>query len=96
MFDALRTRPSARPLIPAVVALVCGSVVSLPAAAAAAADDSPVLPVAPAVGQNASPGAAGAHTPTDPFILKFKAPATAASGLRTESSGKVARNLASP
>jgi serine protease len=92
MFDALRTGLSGRLLIPGVVALVCGSVVSLPAAA----DDSPVLPVAPAAGQHASPGAAGSHTATDQFIVKFKEKASAASGLRTESYGKVARNLGVP
>jgi serine protease len=87
MFEALRTRLSARLLVPGVVALVCGSVVSVPAAA----DDALALPVAPAAGQHASPGAA-----TDQFIVKFKEKASAGSGMRTESYGKVARNLGVP
>ena len=70
MSHALRTRLSARLLIPCVLALVCGSVVSLPAAA----DDAPVLPVAPAASRPASPDAA-----TDQFIVKFKDNAAAGS-----------------
>lgn len=81
MSHALRTRLSARLLIPGVLALVCGSVVSLPAAA----DGAPVLPVAPAAA--GSPG-----TATDQFIVKFKDKATAGSPMRTESLSKVARN----
>lgn len=84
MFDALRTRLSARLLIPGVVALLCGSVVSVPAAA----DDASALPVAPAAGQHTGSGAA-----TDQFIVRFKEPAAAGSALRTESLGKVAGNL---
>ncbi|MDR6505119.1 S8 family serine peptidase [Arthrobacter oryzae] len=83
MSHALRTRLSARLLIPGVLALVCGSVVSLPAAA----DDAPVLPVAPAV-----PAVSQTST-TDQFIVKFKDTAPAGPALRTESLGKVARNV---
>ena len=86
MHHALRTRLSARLLIPGVLALVCGSVVSLPAAA----DDAPALPVAPAA-PALSPGAA-----TDQFIVKFKDQAAAGSRLRTESLGKVAQNAGVP
>ncbi|MDQ0078510.1 S8 family serine peptidase [Arthrobacter oryzae] len=85
MFHALRTHLSARLLIPAVLALVCGSVVSLPAAA-----DAPELLAAPPAGQHAGPDAA-----TDQFIVKFKDNATAGSAL-TESVGKVARNVGVP
>lgn len=87
MFDALRTRLSARLLIPAVVALLCGSLVSVPAAA----DDTPALPVAPAAGQHANAGAA-----TDQFIVRFKESATTGSALRTESYSKVSKNLGVP
>ncbi|MEV7135672.1 S8 family serine peptidase [Arthrobacter sp. NPDC093128] len=83
MSHALRTRLSARLLIPGVLALVCGSVISPPAAA----DDAPLLPVAPAA-PAASPGSA-----TDQFIVKFKDKAAAGSPVRTESLGKVTRNV---
>ncbi|KQR65402.1 hypothetical protein ASF98_09785 [Arthrobacter sp. Leaf337] len=86
MLHALRTRLSARLLIPGVRALVCGSVVSLPAAA----DGAPVLPVAPAA-PAVSTGAA-----TDQFIVKFKDKTAAGSPMRTESLGKAARNLGVP
>ncbi|WP_104173209.1 S8 family serine peptidase [Arthrobacter sp. Y81] len=86
MSHALRTRLSARLLIPGVLALVCGSVVSLPAAA----DDAPALPVAPAT-PAVSSGAA-----TDQFIVKFKERAAAGSRLRTESLGKVAKDVGVP
>ena len=84
MSHAPRSRLSTRLLIPAVLALLCGSVVALPATA----DDAPVLPVAPAAGRATGPGAA-----TDQFIVKFKDNATTGSALRTESLGKVAGNL---
>ena len=87
MSPALRTRLSARLLIPGVLALVCGSVVSLPAEA----DDPPVLPVAPAASRPASLDAA-----TDQFIVKFQENAAASSGLRTESYGKVSKNIGVP
>ncbi|WP_309108478.1 S8 family serine peptidase [Arthrobacter sp.] len=84
MFDALRTRLSSRLLIPGVLALVCGSVVSLPAAAA---PELPVAPAAPAVG-----AAAG----TDQIIVKFKAKAAPGSAMRAQAFGKVAQISGTP
>lgn len=86
MLHALRTRLSTRLLIPAVVAVLCGSALPLPATA----DDAPVLPVAPAAARPASPAA------TDQFIVKFKDTAPAGPALRTESYGKLARTLGVP
>ncbi|WP_461163979.1 S8 family serine peptidase [Arthrobacter sp. R4-81] len=84
MFDALRTRLSSRLLIPGVLALVCGSVVSLPAQAAS---ELPVAPAAPAVG-----AAAG----TDQIIVKFKAKAAPGSAMRAQAFGKVAQISGTP
>ncbi|WP_458112894.1 S8 family serine peptidase [Arthrobacter sp. R1-13] len=84
MFDALRTRLSSRLLIPGVLALVCGSVVSLPAQAAS---ELPVAPAAPAVG-----AAAG----TDQIIVKFKAKAAPGSAMRAQAFGKVAQIAGAP
>ena len=84
MFDALRTRLSSRLLIPGVLALVCGSVISLPAEAA---PELPVAPPAPAVGAAAA---------TDQFIVKFKDKAAPGSVMRAQAFGKVAQISGTP
>ena len=81
MLPAPRTRLSAYLLIPGALALACGSIVSLPAAA----DDGAGLPQVPA-----SP-AAPPGTATDQFIVTYKAAAGPA--LRTESYNKTSKSL---